>query len=141
MERPVLVYDGDCGLCTSSAELVARHLRRRPTDYDVSPAQRLDLPSLGLTEAQCREALQWVGSDGGHASGPDAVAAMLCASRRPGRALGKILQTPFVRPGAAVAYRWVARNRYRLPGGTPACEMPEPHHRGPSHHQADPQES
>lgn len=24
------------------------------------------------------------------------------------------------------AYRWVAANRYRLPGSTPSCEMPPP---------------
>ena len=67
--RPILVFDGDCGMCTTCADLVQRRLRRSPDDYDVAPSQRLDLPSLGLTQEQCDEALQWVGADGAIASG------------------------------------------------------------------------
>ena len=47
--RPVLVFDGDCGMCSSTARLVERRLRRSPGDFDVSPSQRLDLGALGLS--------------------------------------------------------------------------------------------
>ena len=40
--RPVLVYDGDCGICTRFARLSTR-LRRREGDYAVAPWQDLDL--------------------------------------------------------------------------------------------------
>lgn len=62
--RAILVFDGDCGMCTTCADLVVRRLRGSPDDYDVAPSQRLDLPSLGLTRQECDESLQWVGAHG-----------------------------------------------------------------------------
>ena len=124
MAHPVLVFDGDCGMCTRSARFAARRLRPAPDAYDVDPSQRLDLPSLGLTQAECDEALQWVAADGRVSSGQDAVARMMLASRLWARPLGAALLLPGVNALAGVVYRWVARNRHRFPGGTPACEMP-----------------
>jgi predicted DCC family thiol-disulfide oxidoreductase YuxK len=34
------------------------------------------------------------------------------------------MRLPGLRQLSAWGYRMVARNRHRLPGGTPACEMP-----------------
>jgi predicted DCC family thiol-disulfide oxidoreductase YuxK len=124
VDRPVLVFDGDCGMCTRSAELAARRFRPSPDAFDISPAQRLDLGALGLTVAECDAALQWVGADGRVSSGQDAVARMLLASRPWARPLGALLLLPGVNTLAGIVYRWVARNRHRLPGGTPACSLP-----------------
>lgn len=123
--RPVLVFDGDCGMCTRAAGLVTDRFRPSPEAYDVEPAQRLDLAALGLTADQCDEALQWVGADGRVSSAQDAVARMLLASRAWARPLGAVLLLPGVNTLAGAAYRWVARHRHRFPGGTPACEMPQ----------------
>lgn len=123
LTRPVLVFDGDCGMCTRSARLVERRFRRRPEDFDVAPSQALDLPALGLTEGECLEALQWVEPSGRRASGHAAVAAMLRRSWVWWRPLGLVLVAPGVSRLAAVAYRWVARNRHVFPGGTPACQF------------------
>ena len=49
---PVLVYDGDCAFCSTSARFAARWLRRSPADYAIEPWQRLDLAALGLTGAE-----------------------------------------------------------------------------------------
>ena len=46
---PVLVFDGDCAFCSTSARFVSERLRRSPADYAVEPWQRLDLDALGLT--------------------------------------------------------------------------------------------
>ena len=46
---PVLVFDGDCAFCTTSAGVITRRLRRSPDDYAVQPWQHLDLDALGLT--------------------------------------------------------------------------------------------
>ena len=40
-------------------------------------------------------------------------------------ALGRLIDLPPVRPLAAVGYGLVARYRYKLPGGTDACRMPQ----------------
>jgi len=128
-DRPVLVFDGDCGICTTLAGVVERHVRRRPADFEVVPFQRADLGALGLTEAACVEALQWVAVDGRVRSAQDAVAAVLLAGRLWQRPFGVVLLAPGVNWLAGVVYRWVAANRHRLPGGTPACSMPDA--RGP----------
>lgn len=117
--RPVLVFDGDCAFCTSSARFGQRWLGLE----HVEPWQRLDLPGLGLTEEQCEQAVQWVGPDGAIASAEGAVGAALVHAGGVWRWLGRLLLAPGVRSVAGLVYRWVARNRSKLPGGTPACSI------------------
>ena len=120
-----LVYDGDCGFCSAAARFAQRHIK---SPARVEPWQRLDLAALGLTRGECQEVLRWVGAarpaqPRASAAGPEAIAALLRGSTLGWRILGRLLGT---RPALALAwpaYRWIARNRYRLPGGTPACEI------------------
>ncbi|TDB69838.1 thiol-disulfide oxidoreductase DCC family protein [Micromonospora sp. KC721] len=121
MERSTFVYDGDCAFCTRCAEFIERRI---PTGARVVPWQFADLDALGLTEAECEEAVQWVGADGSRAAGPDAIARLLGDSGRVWRLAGAGLRLSPVRRAAWPAYRWVARNRHRLPGGTAACAVP-----------------
>ncbi|MEO7069639.1 MAG: DUF393 domain-containing protein [Nostocoides sp.] len=121
---PVLVFDGDCGFCTTSAGFLRRRVAGSGASFTVVPWQRADLPALGLTEEDCRAAVRWVGSDGRPYAGADAIAAVLRAGRMPWRPVGLALQLPGLRNLAEVAYRWVAAHRYQLPGGTPACRLP-----------------
>lgn len=119
---PVLLFDGDCAFCSSSVRVLLR-LRRSPADYAVEPWQQVDLGPLGVTEQACTEAVQWVAADGRVSSAQDAVARALLASRPWVRPFGALVLVPGVRQVARVAYFWVARNRHRLPGGTPACSV------------------
>jgi predicted DCC family thiol-disulfide oxidoreductase YuxK len=119
--RPVVIFDGDCGICTTLAGVIERRLRPAGA---VQPWQRLDLAGYGLTAAQCQEALKYVDADGRVFSAEHAVARLLRASRWWARPAGVVIGLPGVRAVAGVAYRWVARNRTRLPGGTPACALP-----------------
>ncbi|MEU2612512.1 DUF393 domain-containing protein [Micromonospora sp. NPDC007271] len=121
METSTFVYDGDCAFCTRCAEFIERRI---PTRARVLPWQFTDLDALGLTEAECDEAVQWVGADGVRAAGPDAIARLLGASNPLWRIAGAGLRLAPVRAAAWPAYRWVARNRHRLPGGTAACAVP-----------------
>ncbi|PWU51120.1 DUF393 domain-containing protein [Micromonospora globispora] len=122
METSTFVYDGDCAFCTRCAEFIERRI---PTGARVVPWQFADLDALGLTEAECEEAVQWVGADGSRASGPDAIAKLLGESAPLWRVAGAGLRISPVRAAAWPAYRWVARNRHRLPGGTAACSLPQ----------------
>lgn len=122
--RPVLVFDGDCGMCSTAARFVERRLRRSTDDFDIAPGQQLDLPSLGLTQEQCDAALQWVAADGTITSGHEAVASLLSASRWWARPMGSATRAPGARTVARVTYRWVADHRQIFPGGTPACALP-----------------
>jgi predicted DCC family thiol-disulfide oxidoreductase YuxK len=121
MDRPTFVYDGDCAFCTTCAEFVDRRI---PTRARVLPWQFADLDGLGLTVAECDAAVQWIGADDVRAAGPDAIARLFGDSRPVWRVLGALLRLPPVRGLAWPAYRWVARNRHRMPGGTAACSLP-----------------
>jgi predicted DCC family thiol-disulfide oxidoreductase YuxK len=116
--RPVLLFDGDCSFCTSSADALLRIGPRA----EILAWQLTDLDDLGVTETQAIDAVQWVAVDGTVSSGHEAIAAALASAGRGWRLVGDLLLLPSVSWVAARAYRLVAGNRYRLPGGTPACK-------------------
>ncbi len=120
MPTPTILFDGDCGFCTSTAMWGAR---RWPEAAAVVPWQRADLVALGVTPEQCTRELQWVGPEGEHAGGAAAVGRWLRAAGGPWRALGWLACTPPTGWVAAGIYRLVAANRSRLPGGAPACKV------------------
>jgi predicted DCC family thiol-disulfide oxidoreductase YuxK len=115
-----LVYDGDCGFCTSSVHLMARLGMRADV---VIPWQHADLGPLGLTPEECMAKVQWVGDAGERRSGHLAFAAVLERSRA-WKPLGLLLRAPGVSWLAARLYDWIAAHRMSLPGGTPACALP-----------------
>jgi predicted DCC family thiol-disulfide oxidoreductase YuxK len=123
---PVLVFDGDCAFCTTSARFLARWvIAGRPAT--VAPWQHLDLARLGLTPDQCQAAVQWVGLDAQVLSGHTAIAAALRAGHPVWRPLGALLVAPGFSWLAKRLYSWVAAHRHALPGGTPACRPNDPH--------------
>ncbi|MBV8396244.1 MAG: DUF393 domain-containing protein [Actinobacteria bacterium] len=119
--RRLLVFDGECGFCTSSARWVSVRWRG---DARAVPWQTLDdgdLVAHGLTRAEASAAAWWLEPDGRSFRGHLAIAHALAAgSGWPARA-GRILMVAPVRWLAAPLYALVSRLRRRLPGGTPAC--------------------
>lgn len=114
---PVLVFDGECGFCTSCARL----LRQTGTRAEIVPWQRADLDRLGLSAAEAAAAVRWVEPDGSVRGGHEAIAAALLTAGPAARLAGRAIVAPGVSRVAAAGYRFVAANRGRLPGGTPAC--------------------
>jgi predicted DCC family thiol-disulfide oxidoreductase YuxK len=120
---PVLVFDGDCGFCTSSVRWAEKHCRPA---VEFVPWQRIDdLAAVGLTEAMVTRSVQWIpaGRSGVVRSGAAAAGRTLLRSRWPWRPIGALMLVPPISWLAAIAYRLIAANRYRLPGGTPACAV------------------
>jgi predicted DCC family thiol-disulfide oxidoreductase YuxK len=115
--RSALVYDGDCGFCTTCARL----LEKIGPDADVVAWQLTDLAELGVSEEQAADAVQWVARDGTVRSGHEAIAAVLETAGGIWKVIGRAVLLPGISWLAARAYRLVADNRQRLPGGTPAC--------------------
>lgn len=118
----MLLFDGDCGICSACARWIDRHI---PTPIAVRAWQLSQLEPLRVEVAEVEEAVVLVDVTLRHAAGPDAVAGLLRSSTSAmWRTCGRILA---LRPVLAVAwpvYRWIARNRHRLPGGTPQCSLP-----------------
>ncbi|MFJ3440786.1 thiol-disulfide oxidoreductase DCC family protein [Streptomyces sp. NPDC086081] len=123
--RPVLIFDGDCGFCTTSVGVVRRVVRPR---CEIVPWQRADLASLGVTEERARHEALWVTPTGRVYGGAQAVAKILLSAGGVWAVAGAILTLPLVRRAAHGVYRLVAVNRGRLPGGTAACAVPGPGH-------------
>jgi predicted DCC family thiol-disulfide oxidoreductase YuxK len=117
---PVLLFDGDCGFCTTCATWMQRHIRRLDTTL---PYQRADLDALGVTVAECEQAVQWIAADGTVFSAEMAVAHVLIDAGKGWAVIGRAICVPGIRQISGVVYRSVARNRHRLPGGTPACSI------------------
>jgi len=117
--RPLLVFDGDCAFCTTSARAWQRWMKLE----HVEPWQFLDLELLGLTAEQCTQAVQWVDVDGSVVAAEHAVIAACWRSGGFWGVVGRVLAVPGVRHLAGVVYRVVAKYRHRLPGGTPACRL------------------
>jgi len=90
------------------------------------PWQFTDLEALGTTAERASREVLWVATSGRISGGAEAFAAWLRFAGQPYRALGTAMDWPVVRQLAAAVYRLVARNRQRMPGGSPACALPPP---------------
>ena len=119
--RALMIFDGECGICTSSANAIRRWIR---PDCDIEPWQRTDIAAFGLTETECTQAVQFVTAERRVLSGSRAVMRMLRTAPQPWPVLGAIGDAPGVAWVADRVYRWIAANRDRLPGSTPACSLP-----------------
>jgi len=117
-----LVYDGDCGFCTTSAGWA----RRIAPQLVTIPWQFADLDKLGISEAAAAAEVQYVDARGTVTAGAQAVASLLVSVGGLLGLLGRVMRLPGIRALAAVAYKAVAANRHRLPGGMPACRMTPP---------------
>ena len=125
VDRAVFLYDGDCAFCTSCARFIERHI---PTATVVTPWQFADLEALGVSQDEAEASVQWIDPRAGrrlNASGPAAIARLLVDAGSYWRPLGWLLDRRPVRWIAGPAYRLIARNRHRLPGGTAACLLPQ----------------
>jgi predicted DCC family thiol-disulfide oxidoreductase YuxK len=120
--RAVLIFDGDCGFCTWTAEWARRRL---PLDVDVTPWQFVeDLSRYGLTQDDVARYAYWVDEHGRSHRGHLAVAEAWRAMGGVWRVLGAVIHVPPVSWLAAVVYSFISRIRHRLPGSTPACRSP-----------------
>jgi predicted DCC family thiol-disulfide oxidoreductase YuxK len=119
-----LVYDGDCGFCTTSANWIVRHWPEGEGSV-ATPWQFLApdvVDKSRLSQADFQRAAWWIEGDR-RQEGSLAVAAALIAAGGWLRIAGRILLLPPVSWVAPLGYRIVAKYRYRLPGGTPACKV------------------
>ena len=126
LETATLIFDGDCGFCTSTANYIVAHSHSPITAV---AWQLTDVTQYGLLTPQTADRVWLVTTDAaGHQErfgGSDAFAKILILQRNPLlKAVGQLLLIPPFCAIAGIGYRLVARYRHRLPGGTPACKLP-----------------
>lgn len=122
--KSVLIYDGDCNFCQLSLEFGIRHMKIFPSYVAF---QKIDPAEFDLTKEQVRSEIWLVEST---AKGTTRLGGHLAASRILEmqtnvffRFCGFLMRTWPISWLAKHGYRWVARNRHRLPGGTKACNI------------------
>ena len=121
--RALLVFDGDCAFCTTWVNRLERAL---PVFPPTTPWQWIELDGYALSRDDV-DRYAWVITPGHQYAGHLALSALLRMQPVAGlRFLGHLLATQPFSLAAALAYRVVAANRSRLPGGTPACALPRP---------------
>lgn len=119
--RVIVIFDGECGVCTRTIRFLRAHDTRGVLEF--RPCQTI--PDAGwneITPADCARAVWAVADNGRIAYGSDAAFLILAAiwsNWWPWR-LGTL---PGVRQVAQAVYSVIARNRRRLPGVTPWCEQ------------------
>jgi len=112
--QPVVVYDGDCGICEASAGWITGHI----PNVDVVSHHQYGLTHIGAV---------WFVTDAGRLEGAVAVSAILqLADSWMYRTLGVIIGLPGVRFIAGLVYSLVARNRKHISRllGMNACGLP-----------------
>jgi predicted DCC family thiol-disulfide oxidoreductase YuxK len=123
-DGPLVLYDGTCGLCSRSVQLILRHDRRGRFRFAAlqSDTGRALLERHGLPVDQLDSVVL---VEGGRAF-TRSRAALRIARRMdaPWPALAALSIVP--RPVADFVYGRVADNRYRWFGRTEACMLPPP---------------
>jgi len=117
---PILLFDGDCAFCSSSARMLKRMVGDK---VSVLAYQFVDVAMYQITKADCEVAVQYAYLDQ-RSSGHLAIADALIASKSLWSFAGFFLKLPVVTSAGFLVYEWVSKNRHKLPGGTPACQVP-----------------
>jgi predicted DCC family thiol-disulfide oxidoreductase YuxK len=119
MDTALMIFDGDCAFCSSSARVLRKMTKGR---IPIEPYQRLDLDKYGLAPELTSKAVYYCSGTATFVAA-EAIARFLIDSKTIWAAAGRLLLVPGIRWLARIVYYWVARNRYRLPGGTPECQI------------------
>jgi predicted DCC family thiol-disulfide oxidoreductase YuxK len=114
-----LIFDGECGFCTRSRNVLVRLDRRHRVS--TVPFQGRGVPEgAGVSRDELARAVYWLDDDGSRCAGAEAVNVALSAAL--GTAVPRrIYRVPGVRQLQDAVYRWVSDNRHRFPGTTPWC--------------------
>lgn len=120
MARAILIFDGECGFCTT----VANHLKAKSIqDFEIVAWQLTDLAKFQLTTDKTSKEVYLI-LDGQRYAGAKAVARSLTVMRPIiYRTVGHLLLIPPFSWLAIPGYLLVAKFRHKLPGGTPACKL------------------
>ena len=123
-DRPLIVFDGVCALCSGFVRFVLRHDRR--AQFRLAAIQSEAGAALAArfgVDALAPETMLLI--EGDKVLQMSNAALGICRGLGwPWRAFGIFRIVP--RPLRDLVYRWVARNRYRWFGRRETCWIPEP---------------
>jgi predicted DCC family thiol-disulfide oxidoreductase YuxK len=115
-----LFFDGACGMCTRSRDLLLRFNRTGNVQTETLQSPGV-AERLGITPASLLESIRWLDASGAVYSGAEAANAAFSAAVGTRIPLA-IYRIPGIRFIEEAVYRWIAAHRSRFPGTTPYCE-------------------
>ena len=116
----ILFFDGACGMCTRSRNLLLK--LNRTGDLKTEPLQSVGAAErLGVPASRLLESVRWLDSSGEVYAGAEAANAAVSSAIGTKLPLA-LYRVPGMRFVQEAIYRWVATHRYRFPGTTPYCE-------------------
>ena len=120
----ILIFDGECGFCTTCARWIERRWTHAPTPRAVAwQSVRQEWPDLATPSTlQMSQSVWWI-NDEHREAGARAIARALLATSSPWRLVGHALMSAPVAWVAEPLYRVAARHRHRFPGATTACRV------------------
>lgn len=128
-DHPILLYDGTCGFCAESVQLVLRHDRRRTLRFAALEGPFGARVRARHPEVHEVDSVVWLDPSPDGVSGP--VLVRSDAALRVARYLGgwwRLTLAAQVLPRVVrdAAYGLVARHRHRILGSGPSCLVPAP---------------
>lgn len=133
--RGIVLFDGDCGICTSSAELARALVARRArgshgaeTSWRIEPYQTFsaaELAAWDLDEAKCAQYLRLVDAYGRVHTGAMAINRFLFDFFPWSLLVGLCYVFPALLLAEVALYEWVSRNRTAISSrlGLNACKV------------------
>lgn len=116
----VLIFDGDCGFCTSTANYIVKHSKAPIVAH---AWQLVDVTQYGILQPQAAERV-YLYSEGQAHGGHEAFAELLRIQHNPAlRVIAFLMVVPPLCWLSRIGYALVAKFRHKLPGGTPACKI------------------
>jgi predicted DCC family thiol-disulfide oxidoreductase YuxK len=113
-ERPVLLYDGQCGFCKASvSRLAVLDVFGQVQLQDFYAAGDLSALHPALTQERCRSEMVLI-EPGGRLSGGFGAFQRLCARLVMLKAFAPLVHLPGAAWIGSAVYRWVASHRYLL---------------------------
>ena len=112
LDKPIMIYDGECLFCR---RWIVRWERITGDRVEYKPYQEGLEKFPQLSEKDCAEAVKFVDVDEKVYSAAEAVLKALMYSKRWGWLYGCYRKNGFFARVAEGMYRWVAKNRDRLP--------------------------
>lgn len=112
-ERPVLIYDGNCPVCSRTVEWVREN--QRPDAFEMLPCQSADLDERfpEVRRSACMRALHVVLPDGSVLAGELALPEIFKRTRRYAP-VAALFSLPGTQPIARAFYQWFAERRYSI---------------------------
>jgi predicted DCC family thiol-disulfide oxidoreductase YuxK len=113
--KDYLLFDGDCGICTWSSEILRRI--DHGNQFTIAPYQHFsesDLRKFGITYERCNRAIQVITNSGRVYQGAFGVNYFLW-QKLPGKLLVSLIYVvPVLLLFEVIGYRLIADNRHRL---------------------------